>query len=156
MSMDGAAAPRWTMLTIGSARLALPAASVLGVLALEHLDRAAPAEGTVGRLVVQGRDCPAYALDEELAATGQLAPQRRACVLVGDAGAVFALVCDEVHMLQPKSARVHELPAALRHGASPVRQLLFAGETMVPIASVATLAQHLGVPAVDSLARLGA
>jgi hypothetical protein len=153
--MDGAA-PRWMMLTFGAARLALPASAVLGVVALDSLRRDGPAPGAVGRLAVGDQACDAFALDEDFAVVLQIAPERRACAMIGDGAAAFALVCDEAHLLQPKAARRFALPSAMRHGASPVTDLLFAGDTMLPLVSAATLMRLLGLAPAAVLPRIHA
>ncbi len=151
-----ASSPRWMMLTFGAARLALPASAVLGVVALDILQRATPAPGAVGRLAVGDQTCDAFALDEDFTATPQIAPERRACAVISDGAAAFALVCDEAHLMQPKAVRRFPVPPAMRHAASPVTDLLFAGDTMLPLVSAATLMGLLGVAPAAILPRIPA
>jgi hypothetical protein len=146
-ALKGGEHPRFALLRLDETVLALAQSEVRAIEAADDVVPQDPPAGGVGWIAVAEQRWPVYSLTCELVLSGQPAPSRRMCALVGSGGQRFGLLCDEVEVTAFDPSAITPLPECMRLNDSPVTGVARRRDGLICMTSPQGLARLVGLPA---------
>jgi len=145
---SGNMAPLYVQVTLGKTRLLFPGAELLSLEANPEI-RTNGADGRIGVVKLNEAILPVYNFDEHFHPHGEVQEKRCACVCLGNGGAAFALLCDNVETLEGADIQIVALPACMRSEFTPVQSLALQGTRIFCVSSVERFAGMIEISSRD-------
>lgn len=148
--------PGRVRIALGELELLVPQADVHSVEPIAEIDETAATGASVGAVQLAARQWPIYALSAALSPRRTVPDEARVCVLLGDAGFWFGLVCLEIGAVGVSRIASTPLPVCMRKAPSPIDALALPpinALALPPIDALALLDER--VMCITSAARLG-
>jgi len=130
--------PRYVVLTLGDATLAVPQGEVLTLESM--LDLEPDAEGLrVGWITLHGQRWPVYCPSASLEPLASLPEARRVCVMLAVGKELFGLACESVSTVDAEHLDFTALPVCMSMPEHPISALAQSEEDLLCITCAADL-----------------
>jgi chemotaxis signal transduction protein len=101
--------------------------------------------GAMGELEVDGENSPVFCFDRNLRALEEVPPGRRSCVVLESLSGRFAILCDELRVVDDKDLELVSVPGCLRGEHDLVDALVIGSQKVRCLLSVDRLAATLSL-----------
>lgn len=138
-------AEKLALLTIGDMWLALPQRHVATIELLSSVVAVSPRGSRAsGFIEYDGREWKVFSLNEGLAMSRAVDRQRRFCVCFGNADHGFALLCDDVSIMEDEEEYVlFDMPPSMAMPRHPIQQLLWGGIRLIYVSDLVPMNDYL-------------
>ena len=114
----------FAILSIDGRRFFLPQQEIHSLELVIDIDKTKPLPRTVGWFLEGSEKWPIYCLDRELNILSYIPSSRKACVLIGDRGLNFGVLCDEVSSLEDSHPTTCPVPKCMATPHLPIECLI--------------------------------
>lgn len=138
-------AEKLALLTIGDMWLALPQRYVVTIELLASVVAVSPKNSrAAGFIEYDGEEWEVFSMNEGLALSRAVDRNRRFCVCFGTAAHGFAILCDDVSIMEEEEEFVlHDMPAAMALPNHPIRELLWGGIRLIYVSDLEPMNDYL-------------
>ena len=134
------------LLSFAEARLVLAPGDLRMIESSEDLVRQELPPNGVGWIEAADRWWPVYALSFDLAPLLKDAPETlRLCAVLGCGSGLYGLLCDDIQIVKGAGPKSYPLPASMRPGGSPIRELAADEHGLLCLTDAEALARRIGV-----------
>lgn len=107
------------------------------------LDGSTPRKESMGWISYMRQRWPVYCLSDRLELMGVVPASRRTCALLAVETGYVGILCDDVNIFKQTAGQRHALPSAMKHGNTPVLELLPSGDKLLCISDPGRMSAHI-------------
>lgn len=137
---------RYAVLKLDDIALVLPQTEMRAIEAADDVDASEPPHSGIGWIAFGDRRLPVYSLTRDLVVVSRRARGRMMCAVIGVDRWMFALLCDEVELVELDESTITPLPDCMLLGGSPLLGVVRKDDRIGFPTSAARLWRLVGLP----------